>query len=100
MEVNRADYECLLRVPGIGVKSARRILTARRTGALDEQGLKKLGVVLKRARYFITCSGRMTEGLRMRPEGVLHQLLALERPRLPGGGLDQLSLFDAQEGLS
>ena len=42
----------------------------------------------------------MTEGLRMRPEGVLHQLLALERPRLPGGGLDQLSLFDAQEGLS
>ena len=100
VEVNRADYECLLRVPGIGVKSARRILTARRTGALDEQGLKKLGVVLKRARYFITCSGRMTEGLRMRPEGVLHQLLALERPRLPGGGLDQLSLFDAQEGLS
>ncbi len=55
VEVNRADYEALLRVPGIGVTSARRILTARRVGPLTFSGLKTLGVVLKRAQYFLTC---------------------------------------------
>ena len=58
LEVNRASYEELLRVPGIGVQSARRILIARRTASLTFEGLKKLGVVLKRARYFITCKGK------------------------------------------
>ncbi len=57
VDVNRASYQELLRVPGIGVTSAKRILTARRTSSLDLAGLKKLGVVLKRAQYFITCSG-------------------------------------------
>ncbi len=59
VEINRADYRLLLRVPGIGVKSARRIITARRFGSLTFDDLKKMGVVLKRALYFITCSGRM-----------------------------------------
>ena len=58
VEVNRAPYEILLRVPGIGVKSAKRIRAARRYAALDFDALKKLGVVLKRARYFILCSGK------------------------------------------
>ena len=58
IEVNTAPYETLLRVPGIGVKSARRIVTARKGGALDEDALKRLHVVLKRARHFITCKGR------------------------------------------
>ena len=58
VEVNRAPYEMLLRVPGIGVKSAKRIRAARRYAALDFDALKKLGVVLKRARYFILCSGK------------------------------------------
>ena len=53
VDVNRAPYERLVRVPGIGVKSAQRILAARRTARLDEQALRRLGVVLKRARYFI-----------------------------------------------
>jgi len=57
VEVNTAPYETLLRVPGIGVKSARRIVTARRGGALDEERLKRMHVVLKRARHFITCNG-------------------------------------------
>ena len=57
VEVNRCSYEMLLRVPGIGVKSAKRILTARKTGQFDYSGLKRLGVVLKRAQYFITCRG-------------------------------------------
>lgn len=59
MEVNRAPYETLLRVPGIGVKSAMRIVAARKQTALRFEDLKKMGVVLKRAVYFITCSGRM-----------------------------------------
>lgn len=59
VEINRADYNTLLRVPGIGVKSANRIVKARRHSRLDFSDLKKIGVVLKRATYFITCSGRM-----------------------------------------
>jgi len=93
VEVNRADYEVLLRVPGIGVKSARRILTARRTGSLDFDGLKKLGVVLKRAKYFILCRGKAAPGIVMTHKAILRALLsdaALES--LQGG--EQLSLFD------
>lgn len=59
VEINRADYNTLLRVPGIGVKSANRIVKARRHSRLDFSDLRKIGVVLKRAAYFITCSGRM-----------------------------------------
>ena len=99
VEVQRADYEALLRVPGIGVTSAKRILTARRAGPLSFSGLKKLGVVLKRAQYFITCSGRMLEGLRVREEGILSHLAALERPALAQIQPEQLSLF-GEEGAS
>jgi putative DNA modification/repair radical SAM protein len=94
VEVCRADYEALLRVPGIGVKSARRILTARRAGTLSFPGLKVLGVVLKRAQYFITCNGKMLEGLRVSPDGVLRHLVAQERPMLAQHAPEQLSLFD------
>lgn len=59
VEVQRASYDDLLRVPGIGPKSATRIVQARRYGHLDFDNLKKMGVVLKRAHYFITCNGRM-----------------------------------------
>lgn len=99
VEVQTADYEALLRVPGIGVTSARRILTARRSCLLDTAGLKKLGVVLKRAQYFITCGGRMTDGLRVRPDGVLRHLVALERPNLLPYQPEQLSLFEGGGGL-
>ncbi|NJC87382.1 MAG: putative DNA modification/repair radical SAM protein [Desulfuromonas sp.] len=58
VEVNRADYETLLRVPGLGVRSARRILRARRSGALHGDDLARLGVVMKRARWFLTAGGR------------------------------------------
>ncbi len=95
VEVNRADYETLLRVPGIGVRSAQRILTARRVGPLTFEGLKKLGVVLKRAQYFLVCSGSMLPGLsRVRPDSVLRNLVALERPALAGSMPEQLSLFE------
>ena len=93
VEINRADYEVLLRVPGIGMVSAKRILRARRCGPLNFQGLKQLGVVLKRAQYFITCSGRMQDGLRVRRDRLASYLLALEpeQPDIP----EQLSLFSS-----
>ncbi|MCI8803664.1 MAG: putative DNA modification/repair radical SAM protein [Oscillibacter sp.] len=94
IEVNRADYESLLRVPGIGLTSARRILSARRTGPLHVDSLKKLGVVMKRAQYFLTASGQMAEGVRFTPDSLLRALAAAEKP-LPLEPMEQLSLFDA-----
>lgn len=94
IEVNRADYELLLRVPGVGITSAKRILTARQCGALDFAGLKKLGVVLKRAQYFLTCSGKMMAGLKVSQDGVLRHLVAQERPMLAQEAPTQLSLFE------
>lgn len=61
VEINAADYELILRVPGIGVKSAKKIVSARRFTHLTFDHLHKIGVVLKRAKYFITCSGRSLE---------------------------------------
>lgn len=61
IEINSIDYDMLLRVPGIGVKSAQRIITARRVGKLSFDNLKKIGVVLKRAGHFITCQGKIYE---------------------------------------
>ena len=65
VEINRADYHTLLRVPGIGEVTAKRIIIARRVGALTFDNLKKIGVVLKRAKYFITCNGKMQERLNL-----------------------------------
>ena len=93
VEVNRADYELLLRVPGIGVKSARRILTARKTGSLDFDGLKKLGVVLKRAKYFVLCRGKAAPGIVMTHQAILRALLSDSALDSLQQG-EQLSLFD------
>jgi len=95
VEIMKADYEMLLRVPGIGPIGARRILSARRTGPLSFDNLKKLGVVLKRAQYFITCGDKMAEGLRFTPETMVPQLEAMERGLLPQHMPEQLSLFNA-----
>ena len=93
VEVNTADYETLLRVPGVGVTSARRILSARRVGPLRPEHLQRLGVVMKRAQYFLTASGRMAEGLRFTQDSLLRNLVLLERPLLPQQEMEQLSLF-------
>ncbi len=96
VEVNRADYEVLLRVPGIGVKSARAILRARRVASLDFPDLKKLGVVLKRAQYFLTCRGKAMEGLYVSQDAVLRNLITQQgRDLLPKEPFQQLSLFES-----
>lgn len=98
LDVNRASYSDLLRVPGIGVISAKRIITARRSGALHFDGLKKLGVVLKRAQYFITCGGKTTDGLKVTPDAVLQSLLSEKTLDLYRRDFfstsEQLSLFE------
>ena len=94
VEVNTADYETLLRIPGIGVTSAKRILAARRIGPLHTDDLKKLGVVMKRAQYFLTASHRTVPGLLFTPDSLLQNLISAERSSLPQPQFQQLSLFD------
>ena len=97
MEINRVSYEMLLRIPGIGVKSAQRIVRARRNGRLDFEHLKKIGVVLKRALYFITCNGKMMYPTKMEEDYITRNLLNIKE-RLPfdadGVTYKQMSLFD------
>ncbi|MCI8391083.1 MAG: putative DNA modification/repair radical SAM protein [Roseburia sp.] len=98
VEINRAGYHTLLRVPGIGYKSAERIVKARRTATLDFSDLKKIGVVLKRALYFITCSGRMMYHTRIDEDYICSRLIA-DRTQIPkevrSSGYQQISLFDS-----
>ncbi len=97
VEINRADYRTILRVPGIGVRSAQRIVRARRNGSLNFDHLKKIGVVLKRALYFITCNGRMMYPTRIEEDYITRNLISAEK-KLPfdrdGMTYKQLSLFD------
>ena len=95
VEINRATYEMLLRVPGIGVKSAKRIVGARRNGSLDFIHLKKIGVVLKRALYFITCNGKMMYRTKLDEDYITRNLLN-EKVSFQTDGMTyrQLSLFD------
>lgn len=103
VEINNADYFTLLRVPGIGPKSARRIVTSRKTARLDYFDLKKMGVVLKRAQYFITCSGKMMEHMKVSEDVILNRMIgeaAGECRRIMDSGItyQQLSLFDTVNG--
>lgn len=97
VEINRADYKVLLRVPGIGYRSASRIVKARRLGQLDFADLKRMGVVLKRALYFITCKGKMMYSTKMDEDYISRNLLEAcgKIPRdMEHMGYRQLSLFD------
>lgn len=98
VEINRAPYELLLRVPGIGVKSARRIIAARRSENLKFDHLKRIGVVLKRAHYFITCDGKMMYQTKIDEDYITRRILELDQKK--NWEIDynvtfrQLSLFD------
>ncbi len=98
VEINRASYDVLLRVPGIGTKSAFRIVKARKHGTLNFEHLKKMGIVLKRAKYFITCSGKMMYRIPIEEDFITRQLIGedgkqnweIDHPQT----YRQLSLFD------
>ena len=101
IEVQTASYDTLLRVPGIGPKSAGRIVKARRYGHLEFDHLKKMGVVLKRAHYFITCGGRMMYKIPIEEQYITRQLIgeyAKENWQVEHKEEEykQLSFFDAQ----
>ncbi|MDR2606086.1 MAG: putative DNA modification/repair radical SAM protein [Oscillospiraceae bacterium] len=98
VEINTASLEELLRVPGLGVTGCKRIVTARRTRLLDFEDLPKMRISLKRAQYFITCKGRIMNGLRLNPDSILRGLMsedAIKRSYMPEAV--QLSLFDQTE---
>lgn len=103
VEINRADYQTILRVPGIGVKSAQRIVRARKNGSLSFEDLKKIGVTLKRALYFITCNGRMMYPTKLEEDYITRNLIS-NKEKLPfdrdGMTYRQLSLFDDSQELT
>jgi putative DNA modification/repair radical SAM protein len=81
IEINKASYELLLRIPGIGPVSAKRIIKQRKIALMSYEGLKKVGVVLKRAKYFITCSGKYYGGIEINPEFIKYKLGNMEKSR-------------------
>ncbi|MCL1964513.1 MAG: putative DNA modification/repair radical SAM protein [Firmicutes bacterium] len=93
VDVNTAPLEMLLRVPGIGPKSAERIVVARRNGRLTLDGLKRIGVVLKRAQHFI-CAADLPAGLRTGRETTIRSLID---PGVFAFGAEQVSLFGTSE---
>lgn len=98
VEINQASYAMLLRVPGIGVKSAGRIIMARKSCRLTFENLKRIGVVLKRAHYFITCGGKLMYQTKIDEDYITRKILELDHRK--NWELDynmtfrQLSLFD------
>lgn len=99
VEVRTAPYDVLLRVPGVGPKSASRIVNARRYGSISFEHLKKMGVVLKRAHYFITCGGKMMYRTPIEEQYITRQLTSVntrENWQIQHQQEDhrQMSLFD------
>lgn len=94
IEINKASYDTLLRIPGIGVRSARRILITRKVHSLKFEDLKKLGIVLKRAKYFITCKGKYYGDVSFDEEKIRTRLLYMNRPKLENENSEQLNFFD------
>lgn len=91
VEVNKADYEMLLRIPGIGVRSVRKIIAARKVKQLDFDDLKKLGIVLKRARFFITCKGKYFSDIGLNETHIRQALI--DKKHITQNNWEQISLF-------
>lgn len=98
VEINKASYDMLLRIPGVGPKSVQRIVMARKYGSVSFEMLKKMGVVLKRAQYFITCNGRMLNRIPIEERFITDCLADADRKATyaitDNGIYRQMSLFD------
>ena len=98
VEIMTASFDVLLRVPGIGPTSAKRIMQSRRYGSLDFMHLKKMGVVLKRAHYFITCGGKMMYKIPIEEQYITKELTVVNRKEnweiVHRNQYQQMSLFD------
>jgi putative DNA modification/repair radical SAM protein len=93
LDINKADYEMILRVPGIGVRSAQKIIAARRFKSLGWENLRKLGISLNRARYFIVCKDRVLETKEYTPETLRHLVLSSGNSKFSDLWGTQTSLF-------
>lgn len=94
VEINRAPYETLLRVPGIGVISAKRIVKTRKVHSLTFEDIKKLGIVLKRAQYFITCKGKYYGDVEFNDDKIKNRLLFSDKVKIENDSSTQISFFD------
>ncbi len=93
-EINSCSYNDLLKIPGIGVTSAKRIISSRRYFKIDFRDLKRMGIVLKRAKYFITCNNRYFTDFGIFKRRIIERNLILE-DRLPEKPkIEQLALFE------
>ena len=93
IDVNRASYEMILRIPGVGVQSAKMIVDARRFRRLNSYHLKKIGVVMKRAKYFITCNELPSKAYTWEPERLKTQIVSESISKYKKAGDTQLELF-------
>lgn len=95
VDINKADYETILRVPGIGLKSAKLILSSRRYGRINSAQLKKMGVVMKRAQYFITCNELSSPTINeVKPENLRQMFVQKPQRKKKSKCYGQLRLFD------
>lgn len=97
IEINKASYEKLLRIPGIGVTSAKKILKIRRVHNLTFEDLKKLRITLKRAKYFITCNGKYYGDISFDDTKIKNKILEQNIPRKSVNNPNQISFFDNQD---
>lgn len=102
VDIQTASYHWLLRVPGIGPKGAKKIMQARKYNKLDWEDLKKLGIVLKRAKYFIRCSGETQFGVVHDPTHLIASLMSAKQYQTlkklnTQSTTEQLSLFDVDQ---
>jgi len=93
VEINKAEYRMILRIPGIGPVSARKIMAARRFSNLNFEDLKRMGIVLKRAKYFITCNGKYFGDKDLNKEKIRMKLIG-EDPKYDKGKINQINFFD------
>ena len=93
VDINRADYEMISRIPGVGVQSAQKIVLARRHRKLNSEHLTKLGIVMKRARYFLTCNELSVSTVDWTPERLKHKLITGAVSKNKKSMDTQLSLF-------
>ena len=94
VEINKAPYETLIRIPGIGIRGAQKIVSARRLTSLDFFNLKKLGIVIKRAQYFITCKGKYYGAVAFDDEKIRKALTPRIDLNLIDEDVEQLTFFD------
>ncbi|MBE7056257.1 MAG: putative DNA modification/repair radical SAM protein [Ruminococcaceae bacterium] len=97
IEINNADRDTLLRIPGIGVRSVSKIIKARQSRSLDFDDLRKLGIVLKRARFFIICKGKTMGPMDGDPAFIKANLSYDIRSVGVTSGYVQLSFFDSND---